>query len=77
VVVKNASEPIILSSSAGRTAVAPPVVTRVVDTTAAGDSFNAAFLVNLLAGAPHEECAKAGARVAGKVIAARGALVEI
>lgn len=48
-----------------------------VDTTAAGDSFNAGFLAARLAGEDIEQAIRAGHAVAMQVIGARGALVEI
>ncbi|WP_128255551.1 sugar kinase [Falsirhodobacter deserti] len=46
-----------------------------VDTTAAGDSFNAAFLAALVRGEDVISAAQAGHRLAGRVIAHRGAIV--
>ncbi|MEM7720960.1 MAG: sugar kinase [Pseudomonadota bacterium] len=48
---------------------------RVVDTTAAGDSFNAGYLAARLAGAAPSEAAQAGHALACKVIAAPGAIL--
>lgn len=48
-----------------------------VDTTAAGDSFNAGFLAATLDGRPVEDAIRAGHAIGMRVIAARGALVEI
>lgn len=46
-----------------------------VDTTAAGDSFNAAYLAARLSGLGPERSAEAGNALAGRVIAHRGALI--
>ncbi len=48
---------------------------QVVDSTAAGDSFNGAFLAALMQGDNAVAAAHEGARVAAQVLAARGALV--
>ena len=50
-------------------------VPRVVDTTAAGDSFAAGYLSRRLAGATAVDAARFGNRVAGRVIQHRGALI--
>ena len=48
---------------------------RVVDTTAAGDSFNGAYLAARLTGAPQEHALMAGHRCASYVVQYRGAIV--
>lgn len=53
------------------------LTSKVVDTTAAGDSFNAGFLNNHLIGGSLEESMMAGHNLASKVIQASGAIVEI
>jgi 2-dehydro-3-deoxygluconokinase len=55
--------------------VAPEPVTDVVDTTAAGDSFGAAYMAARLAGKGPDDAARAGHRLAGTVIRHRGAII--
>jgi 2-dehydro-3-deoxygluconokinase len=52
-------------------------VTNVVDTTAAGDSFNAGFLLAHLNGQSLYSCGELGNRVAGQVIQKQGAIVDL
>lgn len=51
-------------------------VARVVDTTAAGDSFAGAYLAARLAGASAIDAARAGNRLAARVVQHRGALID-
>jgi 2-dehydro-3-deoxygluconokinase len=55
--------------------VAAEPVRDVVDTTAAGDSFAAAYLAARLAGAEPVAAAQAGHRLAGAVVRHRGAII--
>jgi 2-dehydro-3-deoxygluconokinase len=52
-----------------------PPAPRVVDTTAAGDSFNGAYLAAMLAGASEPQCLAAGHALASRVIGEPGAIV--
>ena len=52
-----------------------PAESRVVDTTAAGDSFNGAFLAALLAGSSPPDCLLAGHMLASRVIRYPGAII--
>lgn len=54
---------------------ADPVTAPVVDTTAAGDSFAAAYVAARLAGAAPVEAARAGHRLAGVVVCHPGAII--
>ncbi len=77
VVVKDGAGPVLWrdGEAQGRHATAP--VAAVVDTTAAGDSFNAGFLAARLTGADMGAAAAAGAGLAARVIGGRGALVAV
>jgi 2-dehydro-3-deoxygluconokinase len=55
--------------------VGPPQVP--VDSTAAGDAFNAAYLASRLADQPAADAARAGHALASLVIGAHGALVTL
>lgn len=76
VIVKNGAEDVTSAGSSGELSrFSVPSVEHVVDTTAAGDSFNAGYLASELKGASVQDAVTAGARLAGRVIGAQGALV--
>ena len=54
---------------------AEPVTKPVIDTTAAGDSFAAAYVAARLSGAEPVEAARAGHRLAGVVVCYPGAII--
>ena len=55
--------------------VPPANIVEPVDTTAAGDSFNAGYLAARIKGTPPREAAAVGHRLAGAVIMAPGAVI--
>ncbi|MSP50117.1 MAG: sugar kinase [Alphaproteobacteria bacterium] len=75
VVVKNADEPCLVVTSGGETQVFGQLVPQPVDTTAAGDSFNAAYLASRIKGARPAEAAAAGHVLAAEVIRHPGAVI--
>lgn len=77
VVVKNASGEMLALDNGKITRFEPTPVSEVVDSTAAGDSFNAAFLASLLESGNLIKALAAGAELAAAVIGQRGALIEI
>lgn len=77
VVVKNGAGPITgWTDAEGLVEVAPAPVARVVDTTAAGDSFAAGFLAARVTGADLPDAIARAAALAGGVIGERGALAR-
>jgi 2-dehydro-3-deoxygluconokinase len=76
-VVLKLSEPasILRFEAASHAVKAEPVAAPVVDTTAAGDSFAAAYLAARLAGATPIDAARAGHRLAGVVVGHPGAII--
>jgi 2-dehydro-3-deoxygluconokinase len=75
IVVKLGSEGCEVSSAAFRGRIAAEPVEEVVDSTAAGDSFNAGYLAARLLGAGPDAAAGLGNRVAGRVVAHPGAVI--
>lgn len=77
VVVKCGGTPCLVSLEGRQASVAGETVARPVDTTAAGDSFNGAYLAARLGGAGAEEAAAAGHALAGRVIQTKGAIIPM
>jgi 2-dehydro-3-deoxygluconokinase len=66
---------IVRFAGVSRKVMAEPVTQPVVDTTAAGDSFSAAYIAARLAGAEPVEAARTGHRLAGVVVCYPGAII--
>jgi len=75
IVVKLEAPGCVVATGARETPVPPPETVVPVDTTAAGDSFAAAYLAARLAGAAPEAAALAGHRLAGVVVRHPGAII--
>ena len=75
IIVKAGESPALCAGPDGHTVVAAPRIVAAIDTTAAGDSFNAAYIAARLGGATPQDAAMAGHRLAGVVVAHRGAIV--
>ena len=75
VVLKRGADDCLIRCEGQRFAVPAQVVEKVVDTTAAGDSFSAAYLASRLKGGTPAQAALAGHRLASRVIQVPGALI--
>jgi 2-dehydro-3-deoxygluconokinase len=75
VVIKRGAAGCFVSSAAFTGEVAPTPVALVVDSTAAGDSFNAGYLAARLFGADPKAAARLGGALAARVIAHPGAII--
>ncbi|MGX0956388.1 2-dehydro-3-deoxygluconokinase [Pseudomonas viridiflava] len=75
IVIKRGAQSCIVETDGKRFKIPTQKVERVVDTTAAGDSFSAAYLAARLKGEHPQQAAEAGHRLAGIVIQHPGALV--
>lgn len=77
IVVKLGAEPCLIVTGQERISVAATKVDKVVDTTAAGDSFSAGYLAKRLIGGTAEQAAQSGHKLAGTVIQYPGAVIPL
>lgn len=75
VVVKNGEGPTLVATPAGLESFPVASVPSVIDTTAAGDSFNGGYLAEYCVSADIARAVKAAQTCAGRVVGAKGALV--
>jgi ribokinase len=73
VVIKMGSQGAFLATAAGIREMIPPFAVKAVDTTAAGDAFNAGFAVSLLSGAAPVQAARYASAVAAISVTRMGA----
>jgi 2-dehydro-3-deoxygluconokinase len=77
VAVKDGPRPVLLRHADRTERIAPEQIAEIVDSTAAGDAFNAGFLVGLDAGMSAADAARQGCALSARVIGQRGALAEV
>jgi 2-dehydro-3-deoxygluconokinase len=75
-VLKRGAEEVIVITVGGRQTVPVPTVKNVVDTTGAGDTFNAGYMAARLKGLSPVEAAHEGIRCAGIIIRHRGGVIS-
>jgi 2-dehydro-3-deoxygluconokinase len=75
IIVKNGGSPSYVFANDTRQYVTPKQTTEILDTTSAGDSFNAAYLLNRLQGESPEKSVRRAHMLAARVIAGLGALI--
>ncbi|KAE9528044.1 sugar kinase [Testudinibacter aquarius] len=76
VVIKRGADSCIVVTPQSRHELAPQKIDNIIDTTAAGDSFSAAYLAARLNNASIPEAILAGHQLAGTVIQHRGAIID-
>ena len=76
IVIKSGDQPCIVFTGQNRICIPACRVEKVVDTTAAGDSFNAAYLAARLIGCSPEQAAVCGHQLAAQVIQRHGAIIS-
>jgi 2-dehydro-3-deoxygluconokinase len=77
VIVKNGPQPVTYFHRGIQATVPVACIAEVVDTTAAGDSFNAGYFAELDRDIPQQEMIAAASNVAARVIQGSGALVQL
>ena len=77
IIIKNGDAAALVRSGNGQNFIPPQISFTPVDTTGAGDSFNAGYLSKRLLGAAPEISAEFAHHIAAKVVSGYGALVQL
>ncbi|MBL4674554.1 MAG: sugar kinase [Arenicella sp.] len=77
IIIKNGEHPALLYKDDVSEEISPGEIIQPIDTTGAGDSFNAAYLAARLTGSNMQQAAALAHGLAGKVIGHRGAILPI
>lgn len=75
-ILKRGAEDAVIITANSQVHIPVPLVANVIDTTGAGDTFNAGYLAARLQNASAEDAARQGIRCAGIIIRYRGAVIE-
>ncbi len=75
-ILKRGAEDAVIITANSQIHIPVPSVANVIDTTGAGDTFNAGYLAARLQNASAEDAAKQGIRCAGIIIRYRGAIID-
>jgi len=75
-ILKRGAEDAVIITANSQVHIPVPPVANVIDTTGAGDTFNAGYLAARLQNASAEDAARQGIRCAGIIIRHRGAVIE-
>lgn len=76
IVIKRGGEACLIVKDKNSWSIPPTIVDKIIDTTAAGDSFSAGYLAKRIQGYSCEESAMNGHKLAGTVIQHRGAIIS-
>jgi 2-dehydro-3-deoxygluconokinase len=75
-ILKRGAEDAVIITANSQVHIPVPPVANVIDTTGAGDTFNAGYLAARLQNKSAEDAARQGIRCAGIIIRHRGAVIE-
>ncbi len=76
IVVKQGTGPVVVRDGGETAEIAVPEIRGALDTTAAGDSFNAGYLADRMRGIAPQDAVTKGMALAGRVVQHRGAIID-